>query len=495
MRISGEALRRSLYFTTLAWFFGAFWQASTSGGTLTELAKFLGANDFVFGIMAAAPFAAVCLQLPGSIVVEHFGRRKGIFLWWVTIHRLIYLVIAALPWVLPAHKIGSAYVLACAILISFGCNNFGGQAWTNWMADLVPERCRGRYFARRTRYGLMVILVASMILGMVLDLSRTQAFESFMEPVRNFTGLPPLIVLISAIMCVAAFSGVMDIQLFRWVDEPAMKQRPRQSVFSKLASPAKDSEFRRYLAYAATWAFAVNFCGAFWWVYLLDFLSRMEHTGQHAWWIDHKYIITYLALACGYQIGMVITLPLWGRIVDRFGRRTTLFVSSTLHTLSWLPWLFISPAMVQWLVLTQIVGGMLGGGQDISNFNMALSFNRKGGPAYQAMTQIGVSAGAALATISAGTLGKILVDVEWHVFVGTRWEVEINRYSIIIMLSVVLKYFCDIILLPRVHEPEAKSRLRAVRFFFGNIYDDLNAKVLTPLQRMNPVPEIGKWFK
>ncbi len=496
-RVMGDALRRSLYYTTLAWFFGAFWMAAVGGGTITELAKFLGANDFVFGIMAAAPFIAVFFQLPGSLAVEYFGRRKGIFLWWSTLHRAVYLGIAALPWILPPGSVGSAYVLACAILISYACNSVGGQAWVNWMADLVPVRVRGRYFAKRSRYGLVVIMLTSLLIGILLDLSRTPTFISLMAPVQKLTGLPPLIALISAIMVLAAFSGMTDIQLFRKVDEPAMANRPSESLVEKLSRPTKDPEFRRYLAYAATWAFSVNFCGAFWWVYMLDFLARMENAGQRAWWVDHKYIITYLPLACGYQIGQLITLPLWGKIIDRFGKRTALFVSSSLHTISWLPWLFISPGIVQWLIITQIAGGMLGAGQDIANFNMTLSFNRKGGPAYQAMTQIGVATAAALATISAGTLAKLLIGVEWRFLTGTTWEFVINRYSIIIMISVCIKYLCDIILLPRVHEPEAKSRLVAVRYFFGIIYADLDARILAPLQKINPVKQenIEKWFK
>lgn len=499
-RIRGEALRRSLYYCTFAWFFGAFWQACIGGGTQTELAKFMGANDFVFGVIAAAPFIAVLMQLPGSLAVEYFGRRKGIFLWWSTAHRLIYLLIAALPWILPAHTLGSSYVLACAILLTFSCNSIGGQAWTNWMADLVPERCRGRYFARRNRYGFIVILLTSLVIGLVLDVFRNPSIDQFMEPLTRLTGLPPLIVVISAIMAVAAISGTIDIQCFHRVDEPPLKTRPRQSLMSKLSGPAMDSEFRRYLTYASVWSFAQNFSGTFWWVYMLDFLSRMENTGHKAWWIDHKYMMAYLPLACGYQIGLVITLPIWGKIVDRFGKKTTWFVSSTLHTISWLPWLFISPGMVQWLILTQIVGGMLGGGQDISNFNMALSFNRKGGPAYQAMTQIGMAAAAAVATLSAGALAKTLEGVQWHFLVGSAWEFEFNRYSVIIVASAALKYFGDIVLLPRVHEPEAKSRMRAFRYFFGNIYDSLDSVILSPLQKISPVKvehigNIGKWFK
>lgn len=497
VRVTGRALRRSLYYTTMGWIFGAFWMAASTGGTVTELAKYLGANDRVFGLLAAVPFVAVLMQLPGSLAVEYVGRRKGIFLWWGTIHRSIYFVVAALPWLLPPHTLGSAYVLVCTLLISSGCGNFSGQAWVNWMADLVPPRVRGRYFARRSRYGIAVVICTSLLMAWLLDTSRSEIFHQIMAPVERLTGLPPLVALISIIMFIAAIAGMADIQTFRKVEEPPLKKRPKETIYLKLSRPLKDFEFRRYLAYAAVWSFANFFCGTFWWVYLLDFLDRMERTGVHAWWVEHKYIMAYLPLACAYPVGQLLTLPLWGRLIDKFGRRPALFVSSTLHTISWAPWLFISPATVQWLIATQMIGGMFGAGQDVCNFNMVLTFNRKGGPAYQALTQIGVSAAAVAATITAGNLAQNLHGVQWHVFTGTNWEIEINRYSIIIAISILLKYAGDLVLLAYVHEPEAKSRMHAVRFLFGNMYGNLNTLIFTPLQKMNPVnaENIGKWFK
>ena len=55
LRIRGEALRRSLRYTTLAWVYGAVWMAAIMGGTATKLAEHLGANDKIFALLAAGP--------------------------------------------------------------------------------------------------------------------------------------------------------------------------------------------------------------------------------------------------------------------------------------------------------------------------------------------------------------------------------------------------------------------------------------------------------
>ncbi|MEI8196492.1 MAG: hypothetical protein WCI73_11335, partial [Phycisphaerae bacterium] len=44
-RIVGDPLRRSLRLVTIAWFYGAFCMAATSGAAQTRLAQFLVADD------------------------------------------------------------------------------------------------------------------------------------------------------------------------------------------------------------------------------------------------------------------------------------------------------------------------------------------------------------------------------------------------------------------------------------------------------------------
>src|ERR1035437_3897524 len=100
-RIRGEALRRSLYYTFVAWIPGAFWFGATNGAAAIELARSLGANDFVFALMSAAPLLGVVLQVPGSVVVERLGRRKFFFLWNAVPSRAAFVLIGLLPWIAP----------------------------------------------------------------------------------------------------------------------------------------------------------------------------------------------------------------------------------------------------------------------------------------------------------------------------------------------------------------------------------------------------------
>ena len=140
-------LRRIL----VAWIFGASWQSITTGAVLTRYAKSLHVTEFGFGLLAAIPFFAAFIQLPASFFVERYGHRKRVFLAANLVHRSLWLVIAAIPWLLPAGQ--GPFGLVTLMLVSAVANHATAPAWYSWLSDIVPSRIRGRYLSRRTQAG------------------------------------------------------------------------------------------------------------------------------------------------------------------------------------------------------------------------------------------------------------------------------------------------------------------------------------------------------
>ncbi len=492
-RIKGADLRRSLWFCTTGWAFGAFWAASATGGaTINRFVEYLspaGQKDFFIGLVSAAAFIGVLCQLPGAIVIEYLGQRKKFFLTWVTAQRSLYLVIAILPWVLPAHHRASIVILATLLIVGWCLGQYGGQAWTNWMADLVPPRVRGKYFARRSRMGITVMALTSLLMGVLMDASSTQWFNAYLGPIAQFAGMDALLLVISVIFLFASVAGIVDIQIFRKVDEPRMGHISRDPIAMRLLKPLKDRQFMRYVAYLSCFNFTVGFTNPFWWFYLFGFYDLLKAGADAPWWLQYYYLSAYLMLPLSYQIGQFIGYPVWGMMIDRFGRKPIIFISSFAHTFSWVAWFFITPALLPWLMLVQLFGGFFGSGQEVANFNMLLAFNRKGGAGYQAVAQVIASSAFAVASIVAGILAtKFLFPIEnsfGYVFqLGGR---SFGRYHALILIGIMLKWGADLVLLPYIHDLEAKPTSHAVRFLLGNMYGYVNTQIFTPLRT---IPEV-----
>ena len=480
-RIRGDDLRRSMKWTLLAWIPGAFWMSATSGGTATILAKYLGATALWIALMNAAPQVGVMLQLPGAMLMERMGRRKGMFLWLGACHRFMYLVIGLLPWVLPADRVSSAALMVLALVISMCMGNLGGQAWVNWMADLIPPRLRGKFFGARGRAGLVIMIIVSVLLGLALDGVSSEAMKGVMGPLAKWGGMTPLICFISMVFIVSGAVGMLDILAFVWVDEAPMAAAPREKIITRLRQPLQDMQFVRFCGYWSLWTFAVSFANVFWWLYVLDFFEK--DIKPDSAWMSHRYLMNFLMLPVGYWVGAALGYPIWGRAVDRFGRKPVLFVSSTLHTATWTFWLFLSPGLLPWMPLVQMVGGMLGSGQDIGSFNMMLQFNRKGGAGYQAVATILFSIAAFTAAFTSGKLLEMLDGFAWTVWTNTPWEHTFSKYSVMIAIAIVIKYGADLVLLPYVEDVKSRPRRETVRFVFENMYGSLNTVVFSPMQK------------
>ena len=157
--LRGASLRRALGLVTLAWVFGSVWQTATSGAPLTLFATSLHASPFQFGLLTALPFIASLVSMPASLWTERTGLRKPIFLWGTYPNRLLWFPIALVPMYIVFRMGAGGYALAMGLFLVLmflmhSSGAVGSPAWTSWMADVVPERLRGKYFSRRRQWGI-----------------------------------------------------------------------------------------------------------------------------------------------------------------------------------------------------------------------------------------------------------------------------------------------------------------------------------------------------
>jgi MFS family permease len=367
LSVRGPELRRNMRIVTVAWMYGVVWFAIVNSSPVQVFAKTIGFSSLEFGLFAAIPFVATFTQLIAAVIIERTGLRKYQFIHCATIHRLMWIPIALVAFFMPWGEKLTIYLVLGLLLLSWLLESMGRPAWLTWMGDLIPRRIRGRYFAFRTRMSQLVMVISIVLIGLLLDhdwriVSTVAGWVNLDMPADSEDARTKLTMYVVCVLfIVAALFGVRDIIGFRQVRDvlpprqPPPPIAPHRGFFSylhyMLYDPLKDRVFRHYVAYAATMAFSITFSGMFFW----------QHAMHHLMFSQLAVNVLFMVIP---PLADMITSPVWGRLIDRFGRRPILMVATVGASVSLVPWLFLgpgtpAPGFVLWTV--DIVGGTVYG--------------------------------------------------------------------------------------------------------------------------------------
>jgi len=316
----------------------------------------LGFDDFAFGVLGAIPFFARFGQLAAAVLVERTGLRKHQFLDCATLHRGLWLVVACIPLVgrlfgLPLPGKWAVWLMLVALTASWLGDAFAAPAWFSWMGDIIPRRIRGRYMANRTILSMIVKIPVVIALGVWADSVVVEGAPMTAD------AQPALVRAIAIMFALAAAFGMADILTFRKMREiapstgaeprrPAIDIRvpyvPGRAVDSRLVytarylrvagdqlllGPLRDAVFRRTVLCMAVITFAMTAAGAFCYLYILRSLGCSQLAADT------------LFMVFGPIVGM-LSSRLWGRIIDKHGRRPALMLGMMCTSVSLLPYFF-----------------------------------------------------------------------------------------------------------------------------------------------------------
>ncbi len=354
--------------------------ACAGGAVLTAWALYLGGTPLVIGLIGALPLAAQILQLPGAWLTQTFGP-KVVAVATIGASRLIWFPMIALPFVtlLVETKLHVfvAVVAVCGILAVLGNN-----AWMAWMGDLVPGGIRGRFFSRRTVYLTLAGTTASLAVGVVLDV---------LAP-RGFTGHA-----LGGLAVVGCLAGALSIVLLlrqHDLGQSAGRERPRWGL---IVGAACDPVARPFLVYLLAWNGAVGLSASFFSYHMLSNLG------------------TGFAIASLHGVAVaavrIVSAPLWGRAVDRFGARPVLIVCSFGIAAVPMIWLFPTPAFLWPLAFEAAMAGALWGGHGIAAMDLTIHLSpRQARPFYVAVFAAAGGVGFAAASVLSGLVAVGLPD-------------------------------------------------------------------------------------
>jgi len=359
LSVRGPELRRSLRPVTAGWVMGIIWMLAVTGSRLNVFSRMRGFNDFHFGMLTAVTFLATFAQLFATIAVERSGLKKYQFLTFGLISRMLWIVIAAIPLVFPIPSPVAVWMMLALVLTSHVMMSMALPAWWTWMGDLIPRRIRGQYFAVRNIISQLVRIPVVVALGLLLD-HVTRDNPNGGAAIITAAGQPVLLWCVCGVFALAGVLGMADILMFFRIREvvgttperprsPAVDirvDRPRQAgvigglghairylravVRQLLIEPLGDPIFRRYVAYGATVTFALTVGGQYYWRNSLENL-KFGQLGTDV-----------LFLVLGPLAGMA-SVRVFGRLLDKWGRRPVLVLGTGLIVMSITPYFFATP--------------------------------------------------------------------------------------------------------------------------------------------------------
>lgn len=368
MALPGES-RRNL---SMFWFDGLFAAASDTIpiNYLTLYLLALGATSSQVGLYTAlTSLAAAACLLPGALLVERFGHRKEITVWFGgMLARIALLLLALLPFGFSGQTLIWVVILLTVLRSAVG--NLAFPAWMSITGDLVPMAGRGRYFGARN----LVMVVAGIIM--------TYLVGEFITRVGSPQGYQISLVL-------AFVVGMLSTYFFSRIKDHKAEQPVQSSLSVSLPEIWKDLRaspvFLSFCLASALWNFFINVAGPFFNVYMVQNL---------------KFTAAMVGLAAvSTNVSKIFIQRKVGELSDRWGPGKVQMVCMFLIPILPLIWIFVT--RLWHVVVLNILAGVLWGAFELVSFNFLLQLTpdlqrARYSAIFQIVVTVALGAGAVL---------------------------------------------------------------------------------------------------
>jgi MFS family permease len=296
--------------------------------------------------------------------------------------------------------------------------SINGVAWNSWTQEWSPERIRGKYFGFRNG-----LIQAATVVFLLLVWAALAWFEG------------------SLVALQAVFVVAVALRVWSIVAQHRLKLGAT-AVGSGPALPWRDQfqiiwrnrSLVTFIVFGAIWGFAYNSLGPFYPVFMYNQLG-----------LSLAKVCLFIILN---TLSAAVTMPTWGRLLDRLGNRSVLAAAILLWQAQYFVWLFLDRGNTWLLYGLWIWNGFTWAGFTLGLFNMLLKLI----PPEAKTTAIGLNTAVtsivtAVAPILSGAALTYALRRGWN-------PMTVYHYAFVIQIAPAL---LSCLVLLRVHEPKASS--------------------------------------
>lgn len=357
-----RSFRLSLWEGLLAILFIQF----STGVIATGYALHLGAGPQALAVLGALPFLA---QLLAPLALFLRGSRKSLAVHLNLLARGLFTLALLLPlWPGEGRVTAFLAIAGASQLLAAPV----GVLWLSWMADLVPEGERGRYFGLRNALMGLVGTLGNLAGGYLVD-------------ALGGPGYP-------LVLGVGVGAGLLSVWLLSLQHEP--KAPPPEASWPQVLRAVRDAGFRHYLLLVFGWFAAVMVGGPYVIPYFLKWGGLS--LGQVGLW-------TVLSALSGLAFG-----PLWGRAADRLGHGWVLLLTGGVAAVMPLLWLLARPGFPWPIWTSALLDALAWSGLNPALTNLALGHSpREARNGYLALFWLALGLGGLSGSLLAGKLATL----------------------------------------------------------------------------------------
>lgn len=392
------------------------------------------ASHVLIGFLNSLQFIVGFLQPISNIVVHKLKHRRTLVA--LSSYGGRALFAGAIFLGMFVHNSSTQVLFVGILIIAAISMSFSSSAWSTWMADIVPENIRGRYFSIRNSIcgaaGILAVLMGGLLL-------------------KYFPGKTGFISIYSIAFITATIGTVLLLIQY----EPEAKEKIEGSLLDNYKNIFKDKNFLSFVWMVVFSNFSLNIAGPFYNVHYLDFF-KMPYD-------------TLAILAAIAAVTSILGFVFFGKLSDIIGNRVLLRLC--LMLLMAPPAIMIfAPAhgFLPFVTVTILLQAFILSGWNLCIFNTSLSIS----PRAQRSLYLGVfTAMNATSAIISPILGGFLIDhfkeKPLHVFGLTPYPT-----LIVFAISAVL-LLIGLIIYPYFREKEEAQEYSMrdiiLRFDFPNV--------------------------